>query len=95
MLGILYIGEVSFHDKRDTQHEGKCPMRSRSSTQQTIQISVNVPSWIATAIDAVAKRDFASRSQVVTRVLMNAARDFAPENADIPDPVDFSTVKVD
>ncbi|HLN31770.1 MAG TPA: hypothetical protein VK395_28780 [Gemmataceae bacterium] len=66
-------------------------MRPLSSTKTT-QISVNVPLWIATAIDAVAKRDFASRSQVVTRVLMNAARDFAPEDADIPDPVDFENV---
>lgn len=60
-----------------------------SSTQKAIQITVSVPSWLAAAIDAVAKRDFASRSQVVTRVLMDAARDVAPEDADVPDAVDF------
>jgi len=70
-------------------------MRPRVQPTKTIQISVNVPTWIATAIDAACKRDFASRSQVVTRVLMNAAREFAPEDADIPDPVDFSMVEAD
>ncbi len=72
-------------------------MRRLISTQnqKAIQISVNVPSWLATAIDAVCKRDFASRSQVMSRVLMNAARDLAPAGEHIPDPVDFSTVEVD
>lgn len=70
-------------------------MRPLSSTRKTIQIPVNVPPWVATAIDAVAKRDFASRSQVMSRVLMNAARDLAPEGEHIPDPVDFSTVEVE
>jgi len=64
-------------------------MRRLISTTKAIQITVSVPSWVATAIDAVAKRDFASRSQVVSRVLMHAARDFAPEGEHIPDPVDF------
>ncbi len=70
-------------------------MRPLSSTKKTTQIPVNVPLWLATASDAVSKRDFASRSQVMSRVLMNAARDLAPEGEHIPDPVDFSTVKVD
>ena len=59
------------------------------STQKAIQITVSVPVWLAAAIDAVAKRNFASRSQVVTRVLMHAAGEVAPEDAAVPDPVDF------
>ena len=72
-------------------------MRRLISTQnqKAIQITVNAPSWIVAAIDAVCKRDFASRSQVISRVLMHAARDLAPKDADIPDPVDFSAVKED
>ena len=54
--------------------------------------SMNIPAWCADVLERYATAELTTTSSVVSRVLSNVLKDYAPPDEPIPSAVDFSVL---
>ena len=53
---------------------------------------MNIPAWCADVLERYATAELTTTSSVVSRVLSNVLKDYAPPDEPIPSAVDFSVL---